>query len=222
MPPTSDDIRIRDQDQLVLDIRALTEDPTDEDRQVAKTLLLDRSAEDLVAALVHQRRQARPAPEELTIPPSMRPARGPGSERPRPTPNSRPPLTSKPAPRAERSERRLREEPVELDRRRTTAARPAPRDEAPRRDREQDGQRGAGVWFTVNVGRSKNADPKWIVPLLCRRGGINKASIGKIQILARETRVEIAADVSERFAEAAKKPDAKDRNIQIEPLDGAP
>lgn len=228
LPPTSDDIRIRDQDQLVLDIRALTEDPTDDDRQVAKTLLLDRSAEDLVSALVHQRRQARPAPEELTIPPSMRPSRGPGSERserPRPTPNSRPALTSKPAPRAERAERRLKEEPVDNDRRRTTArepARPAQRDEAPRRDREQDGRSGAGVWFTVNVGRSKNADPKWIVPLLCRRGGINKASIGKIQILARETRVEIAADVSEQFAESARKPDAKDRNIQIEPLDGAP
>ncbi len=223
MPPTSDDIRIRDQDQLVLDIRALTEDPTDDDRQVARTLLLDRSAEDLVAALVHQRRQARPAPEELTIPPSMRPARGPGSAPPRPTPNSRPPLTSKPAPRAERTERRLKEQPVEVDRRRTKSepARPAQRDEAPRRDRDQDGQRGAGVWFTVNVGRSKNADPKWIVPLLCRRGGINKASIGKIQILARETRVEIAADVSDRFAEAARKPDAKDRNIQIELLDGA-
>ena len=224
LPPTSDDIRIRDQDQLVLDIRALTEDPTDEDRAVAKTLLLDRSAEDLVAALVHQRRQARPSPEELTIPPSMRPARGPGSERaerPRPTPNSRPALTSKPAPRADCTERRLREEPVDVERRRTTPARAVQRDDAPRRDREQDAPKGAGVWFTVNVGRSKNADPKWIVPLLCRRGGINKASIGKIQILARETRVEIAADVSERFAESARKPDAKDRNIQIEPLDGA-
>ena len=75
------------------------------------------------------------------------------------------------------------------------------------------------MWFTVNVGRAKNADPKWIIPLLCRRGGITKASIGKIQILARETRVEISADAAERFAEAARKPDAKDKNIHIERLD---
>ena len=75
------------------------------------------------------------------------------------------------------------------------------------------------TWFTINVGRSKNADPKWIVPLLCRRGGINKASIGKIQILARETRVEIAGADADRFADAAKKPDAKDKNIHIERLD---
>lgn len=74
------------------------------------------------------------------------------------------------------------------------------------------------VWFTINVGRSKNADPKWIVPLLCRRGGISKRDIGKIQILARETRVEIAPGVSDRFAEAVRHPDPKDRNIHIEPL----
>jgi ATP-dependent RNA helicase DeaD len=75
------------------------------------------------------------------------------------------------------------------------------------------------VWFTINIGRSKNADPKWLVPLLCRRGGISKNAIGKIQIFARETRVEISHDVSERFAAAVREPDAKDRNIHIEPLD---
>nr|MBA3542210.1 DbpA RNA binding domain-containing protein [Deltaproteobacteria bacterium] len=78
------------------------------------------------------------------------------------------------------------------------------------------------VWFTINVGRSKNADPKWLVPLLCRRGGVTKRDIGKIQILARETRVEIAGNASERFAEAIRQPDPKDRNIHIEPLDLAP
>jgi ATP-dependent RNA helicase DeaD len=77
------------------------------------------------------------------------------------------------------------------------------------------------VWFTINIGRSKNADPKWLIPLLCRRGGITKSAIGAIQILARETRVEIAGDVSERFAAAVREPDTKDRNIHIEPLDVA-
>ena len=76
------------------------------------------------------------------------------------------------------------------------------------------------MWFTINVGRSKNADPKWLIPLLCRRGNITKQEIGKIQILARETRVEITGDASEKFAESVRKPDDKDRNIHIEPLDG--
>ena len=75
------------------------------------------------------------------------------------------------------------------------------------------------MWFTVNVGRSKNADPKWLIPLLCRRGDITKASIGKIQILMRETRVEIAPGTAEHFSDAVRRPDAKDPNIHIEPLD---
>ena len=78
---------------------------------------------------------------------------------------------------------------------------------------------GGTVWFTINVGRSKNADPKWLIPLLCRRGNITKREIGKIQILARETRVEITGDASAKFAESVRKPDEKDRNIHIEPLD---
>ena len=77
------------------------------------------------------------------------------------------------------------------------------------------------VWFTINVGRSKNADPKWLIPLICRRGNVTKRAIGKIQVLARETRIEIAADAAEQFAEAVRRPDPKDPRIHIEPLDVA-
>ena len=106
--------------------------------------------------------------------------------------------------------------------------RPEPRRPEPRRattttksarPHREERTNGESTWFTINVGRSKNADPKWIVPLLCRRGGITKKQIGKIQILQRETRVEIAAEASERFAEAVRQPDPKDKNIHIEPLD---
>lgn len=72
------------------------------------------------------------------------------------------------------------------------------------------------VWFTVNVGRSKNADPKWLIPLLCRRGDITKKAIGKIVVLARETRVEIAGTAARDFAQAIQRPDPKDRQIHIE------
>ena len=165
LPPSSDAIRERDRAHLAVEVHALTEGLSDADRAVARTLLADRSAEDFVAALVRLRREARPEPEELTIPPSMRP---------------RPPAV----PQTRRDARKL-------------------------------------VWFTINIGRSKNADPKWLIPLLCRRGGISKNAIGAIQILARETRVEISHDVSKRFAVAVRKPDTKDRHIHIEPLEAA-
>ena len=80
------------------------------------------------------------------------------------------------------------------------------------------------MWFTINVGRSKNADPKWLVPFLCRRGDITKQAIGKIEILQRETRVEIAPHAADHFAEAVRRPlnpDDKDRNLHVEPLDAA-
>ena len=230
LPPSAEDIRQRDQDQLVLEIRALTVEPNEADLAVARTLLTDRSAEDLVAALVHMRRDQRPAPEELTIPISMRERGAPRSapdrvERRTPAkPDRRIDRTSLPPQHHEPVVER-REAPAPRRAYVAPAAAPAPEFREASTPRRQHGpaqpplEHQGAVWFTVNVGRAKNADPKWIVPLLCRRGGIAKSSIGKIQILARETRVEISADVAERFAVAAHEPDAKDRNIHIERLD---
>ena len=36
-------------------------------------------------------------------------------------------------------------------------------------------EREGDVWFRVNVGRSRNADPRWLLPILCRRGGVDSA-----------------------------------------------
>ena len=47
----------------------------------------------------------------------------------------------------------------------------------------------------VDIGRRQNADPRWVLPLLCRRGKIGKQDIGKIQVLARETRVGADAEL---------------------------
>ena len=378
LPPSSDDIRDRDQQHLAGEVQSLTEEISEADRAVARTLLADRPAEDLVAALVRVRREARPAPEELTVPMSMRPRlpadrratgrdaadrpryehavrvpprghddRAQRADRPRDAHAPRPvrgeaarkprgqvnepaaglikedarstiplplPLPSSVevevggredaagplfatasadsrqsttvAQRADSTPRSAPEESAGSQPREAPAepaqagddalggaiaprAKPA-RAEAPRRGEPEDlvellggsrhGARGehaarprrgvaadraeyvrAGrpehpertarparsnhddapklVWFTINIGRSKNADPRWLIPLLCRRGGISKNAIGKIQILARETRVEISHDVSERFAAAVREPDSKDRNIHIELLD---
>ena len=68
----------------------------------------------------------------------------------------------------------------------------------------------------VNVGRSSNADPRWVLPIICRRGGVVKSDIGRIEIMARETRFEVAKSVAQRFEQAARRPDAKDRAIRIE------
>ncbi len=61
-----------------------------------------------------------------------------------------------------------------------------------------------GVWFRMPVGRSKNADPKWILPMICRLGHVTKKDIGQIRIFDRETKFEISKAAEERFREAIK------------------
>ena len=74
---------------------------------------------------------------------------------------------------------------------------------------------GTNVWFRVNVGRAKNADPRWLLPLICRRGGVSKSDIGKINILAEETRFEVTAKAARKFEAAASEPDKKDPSVRI-------
>ncbi|MEI7711757.1 MAG: DEAD/DEAH box helicase [Rhodospirillales bacterium] len=50
------------------------------------------------------------------------------------------------------------------------------------------------TWFSLNVGRHGNADPKWILPLVCRLGNVTKAEIGAIRIFDTETKFELAWD----------------------------
>jgi ATP-dependent RNA helicase DeaD len=70
----------------------------------------------------------------------------------------------------------------------------------------QDPDRPAGgVWFRIPIGREDRADPKWLIPLICRRGHVTKKDIGEIRILPRETRFEIAAAAEARFREAVRK-----------------
>jgi len=62
---------------------------------------------------------------------------------------------------------------------------------------------GATTWFRAAIGRKNNADPKWLIPLICRLGNITKQEIGAIRIFDRETKFEIAAHVAESFFAAA-------------------
>ena len=77
------------------------------------------------------------------------------------------------------------------------------------------------VWFRAAIGRKKNAEARWLLPMICRRGGIEKQDIGAIRILDTTTEFEISERVAESFAEKIRRPDKED-NIRIEALAGAP
>ena len=72
------------------------------------------------------------------------------------------------------------------------------------------------AWFAIDVGRHRNAEARWLLPLICRRGGITKSEIGAIRVFDRETRFEIAAGAAERFMAALSEgPDEGGRIIPL-------
>lgn len=58
------------------------------------------------------------------------------------------------------------------------------------------------VWFRMDIGRRQNADPRWVLPLLCRRGHITRNEIGAIRISANETHFQIPRAIAQKFTSA--------------------
>ena len=81
------------------------------------------------------------------------------------------------------------------------------------------------VWFRMNIGRRHNADPRWLLPLLCRRGHITKQDVGAIRIAADETAFEIPRVAAARFVAAFKRTAnaaEPEGDVRIEPMQAAP
>jgi ATP-dependent RNA helicase DeaD len=72
------------------------------------------------------------------------------------------------------------------------------------------------AWFSIDLGRNRNAEARWILPLICRRGHITRSEIGAIRVFDLETRFEIAGPAVARFTAALAK--TQDESARIEPL----
>jgi ATP-dependent RNA helicase DeaD len=102
---------------------------------------------------------------------------------------------------------------------------PAPRTDRGMKDAPRDGFDDT-VWFRMDVGRRLNADPRWLLPLICRRGHVTKAEIGAIKIGPEETSFEIPRALADRFIDALRRTEGEDRSpeggIRIIPANGPP
>ena len=58
------------------------------------------------------------------------------------------------------------------------------------------------VWFRMDIGRRRNADPRWILPLICRRGHITRNEVGAIRIGPNETYFQIPRAIAPKFSDA--------------------
>lgn len=97
---------------------------------------------------------------------------------------------------------------------------PPPRDFGPRPGFEDT------VWFSMNIGRRQNADPRWLLPLLCRRGHVTRGEIGAIRLSDDATHFEIPRTVAVRFAQAVERTsggeDGDEGSVIITKADGPP
>ena len=167
------------------------EETTSDDLILARALLAERSPEDIAAALARLYRARLPSPEDI-----LDPGQGAGRSR----------------------DDRGREGDGRTSRGddRATGPRSKTRKSSPRH-----GMGEGSVWFRVAIGRQKKAEARWLLPMICRRGGIDKHDIGAIRILETTTEVEISERAAELFAVKIRRPDKED-NIRIERLADAP
>jgi len=178
--PTADEIRARDQERFLAN--AIFSGPaSEEDAKLADTLKAERTPDEIALALVRMHRAQIPAPEDLAedTGPPRRDESGRG-------------------PRERVQHRRDREyAPKDRDNGAST-------DDHRRRSRPVHDHGREMVWFQVDIGRERNADPRWLLPLLCRAGDVTKAEVGAIRIFDRDTRFQIAAEFADKFEQAAR------------------
>jgi ATP-dependent RNA helicase DeaD len=193
--PTPDEIRKLDQDRMLRDA-LFTEEPTEDDRVLARALLSERSPDDIAAALARLYRARLPSPEDILDPGKLDPGKGAARSR------------------DDRGREKHGRTPRDDDR--ASAPRSKPGKPSKRHVMEE-----RSVWFRAAIGRRKNAEARWLLPMICRRGGIDKQDIGAIRILDTTTEFEISERVAASFAVKVQRPDKED-NIRIEALAAAP
>ncbi|MEQ1506373.1 MAG: DEAD/DEAH box helicase, partial [Myxococcota bacterium] len=73
---------------------------------------------------------------------------------------------------------------------------------------------GAGVWFRINVGRAASADPRSLLPLLCRHGRVTRRQIGRIEVDENESRFEVHPASADRFEQAVSRSEVGETGVQ--------
>jgi len=102
-----------------------------------------------------------------------------------------------------------------------------PSDRSPERSRERVPKQARddfkdGVWFSLTVGRANGAEPRWLLPMLCRAGSISNTDIGAIKVYQNESYVELAPGCVEGFLESVGATGTLEKNVTLTRLDGIP
>ena len=86
-----------------------------------------------------------------------------------------------------------------------------------RKPRAREAMPGGSVWFRVSAGHQKKAEARWLLPMICRRGGVNKNEIGAIRIYEHHSEFEISALAADKFKAKIQRPDKEQHVISALP-----
>ena len=91
------------------------------------------------------------------------------------------------------------------------------RDDRPRARRDDRGGDRSGAWvpFHVSWGERHGADPRRLLALVCRRGGIQGRDVGAIRVESGFSIVDVASGVASEFERATARPDPRDPRVVI-------
>ena len=78
------------------------------------------------------------------------------------------------------------------------------------------------LWLSLSIGQEKRADPRWLLPMLCRAGDLSRRDIGAIRVQEARTLVQIHADTGPRFLAALGAAMQLEDGIAVSVLDSAP
>ncbi len=98
------------------------------------------------------------------------------------------------------------------------ASEPRPEGAAPRGPRNEFGE---SLWVSLSIGRNQQAEPRWLIPMICRNGGLTKRDIGQIKLMPDQSFVQLEAEAGERFLKALGNR-TLERGITVVRLDGTP
>ncbi|MFL6734709.1 MAG: DbpA RNA binding domain-containing protein, partial [Sphingomicrobium sp.] len=82
-------------------------------------------------------------------------------------------------------------------------------------------------WFRINAGRRHNADPRWLLPVICRYGHVGRTEIGAIRIAANDSYFQVTERATPSFIKALRRatiaPEDQGMIIELaQPRDVAP
>ena len=93
---------------------------------------------------------------------------------------------------------------------------PTARDDRPRK------AFGPSVWFSVSLGRRDGAEPRVLLPMVCKRGELTKDDIGAIRIQQDHSYVEVLASRADAFVAAVGADMVLEEGARLTRLDSPP